>query len=73
MSSAFQELKERFKAVGTKLSPEARETAKQVFKEWLATHNATLAKKNPSTEFNGTMMQWFHWYIPATMAPTGKS
>jgi alpha-amylase len=65
MSSAFQELKERFKAVGTKLSPEARETAKQVFQEWLAIHNATLAKKNPSTEFNGTMMQWFHWYIPA--------
>jgi alpha-amylase len=61
MSNAFQDLRERFKAVGTKLSPESRSAAKQTIQDWSDTHHEALA----ATEFNGTMMQWFHWYIPA--------
>jgi alpha-amylase len=65
MSNAFQDLRERFKAVGTKLSPESRAAAKQTIQAWSDIHHEALAAKTPGTEFNGTMMQWFHWYIPA--------
>jgi alpha-amylase len=64
MSNAFQDLRERFKAVGTKLSPESRSAAKQTIQDWSDIHHEALAAKTPGAEFNGTMMQWFHWYIP---------
>ncbi|MFM7267724.1 MAG: alpha-amylase [Cyanobium sp.] len=35
-----------------------------LMQEWLATHQGTLlnAKVAAPAEFNGTIMQWFHWY-----------
>jgi alpha-amylase len=65
MSSAFRQLKEQFQALGSKLSPETRETSKRYLQEWLASNASELEKKKVGAEFNGTMMQWFHWYVPA--------
>ncbi|MFM7464014.1 MAG: alpha-amylase family glycosyl hydrolase [Cyanobium sp.] len=43
------------------------EAAIQLMCEWLAAHEAKLGAEAVSepTEFNGTMMQWFHWYSEA--------
>jgi alpha-amylase len=61
MSSAYRQLKEQFKSLGSKLSPETRETSKRYLQEWLASNASELEKKKVGAEFNGTMMQWFHW------------
>jgi alpha-amylase len=65
MSSAFQQLKKQFKSLGNKLSPDVRETSKQYLKQWVATNASEISNKKVEAEFNGTMMQWFHWYVPA--------
>jgi alpha-amylase len=64
MATAFQQLKEKFRSLNRDPSVNIREKSHQYLKEWMATHAATLAAKKPEAEFNGTMMQWFHWYIP---------
>ena len=65
MSSAFRQLKERFSSLGSKLSPDVKKTSTQYLQEWLASNGAELVDKKVEAEFNGTMMQWFHWYVPA--------
>lgn len=64
MTSPFQQLQERFQALGKQISPQLLGEAKQAVSEWLETHAGELAKRNPGTQFNGTMMQYFHWYLP---------
>jgi alpha-amylase len=64
MTNAFQELKQRFKSLGKELTPAVLEEAQKSLTNWMAANSAKLAEKKPSAEFNGTMMQWFHWYIP---------
>jgi alpha-amylase len=61
-NNPFQQLKQRFATLGTELTPTVLENAKTYITEWLQENSETL--QGP-TEFNGTMMQWFHWYIPA--------
>lgn len=65
MSNAFQQLKQRFNSLGGKLSPEVRQTSQQYMQEWLANNGPELMAKKVEAEFNGTMMQWFHWYVTA--------
>ncbi|MGD1940717.1 MAG: alpha-amylase [Leptolyngbyaceae cyanobacterium] len=65
MPSPFQTLKEQFSAIGKNLDAETRDTAKYALQDWLGTNAAAIADKKAPAEFNGTMMQWFHWYIPA--------
>jgi len=65
MTSPFQQLHQRFKALGKDLNPAVLEKAKIYLKEWLAANAANLATKKADAEFNGTLMQWFHWYTPS--------
>ncbi len=65
MSNPFQQLKEQFRALGKDLSPDVLERSQSTLKEWLQANLATIAPPPKDTEQNGTMMQWFHWYIPA--------
>lgn len=64
MASIFHDLKSQFRSFGKDLSPETLESAKATLKNWVSTYAADLATKRAPAEFNGTMMQWFHWYIP---------
>jgi alpha-amylase len=63
-TSPFQQLKQRFAALGKELTPAVIEDAKTYIAEWLKENSETLIGRVPA-EFNGTMMQWFHWYTPA--------
>ena len=65
MSSPFQTLKEQFSAIGKTLDAETRDAATFALQDWVGTNAAAIADKKTPAEFNGTMMQWFHWYIPA--------
>ncbi|UBF30573.1 alpha-amylase (plasmid) [Kovacikia minuta CCNUW1] len=64
MTTAFQELKHRFRSLGKELTPEVLAIAQKSLTEWVADNYPALTAKKPSGEFNGTMMQWFHWYFP---------
>lgn len=63
MSSVFKQLKDTFSGFGSGLTTEARENAKRALRDWLAVNAATLQSKR-GADFNGTMMQYFHWYLP---------
>ncbi|MBW4657768.1 MAG: alpha-amylase [Drouetiella hepatica Uher 2000/2452] len=65
MSNPFQQLQQRFKALGKDLNPAVLADAKTYLKEWLEEYAANLAEKKAEAEFNGTLMQWFHWYTPS--------
>lgn len=65
MSNPFQQLRGKFLSLGADLTPETCDAAKETLQGWLKEHASDLANRKPAAEFNGTMMQWFHWYIPA--------
>jgi alpha-amylase len=66
MSNIFQDLKQKFQ----KISLPAKETKQnlgestQNLQEWISGNLTNLINWGKSGEFNGTMFQWFHWYIP---------
>ena len=60
MSTPFRNLKDSFRVASRKQG-----TAVRDLHEWLAGNSAALAATKPEAEFNGTMMQGFHWYLPA--------
>ena len=64
-NTPFQQLKARFQSLGKDFSQEGLETAKSALQSWLEQHSEVLSKRKAATESNGTMMQAFHWYIPA--------
>jgi alpha-amylase len=64
-STPFQQLKDQFQSLGKDLSPEVREQAQRMLKDWFQNNLDHLTQKRIPGEFNGTLMQWFHWYIPA--------
>ncbi len=64
MEPAFQQLKARFQSLGSQPSPDVCSQSKQWLQDWLQVHSSTLAAKKPEAEFNGTLMQYFHWYLP---------
>ncbi|MBJ7898518.1 MAG: alpha-amylase [Cyanobacteria bacterium RI_101] len=43
----------------------ALETAPALLKTWIDAALPELLARRPDAEFNGTLMQWFHWYLPA--------
>ena len=60
MIPAFRKLRETFR-------PIPRKAAKRSIghlRKWMTEHADDLAKIKPDAEFNGTMMQAFHWYLP---------
>jgi alpha-amylase len=67
MNPIFEELKARALAAERDPAVETGPAAVALLREWLASHEATVAaaKVAEPTEFNGTMMQWFHWYSDA--------
>ncbi|NJK99652.1 MAG: alpha-amylase [Spirulinaceae cyanobacterium RM2_2_10] len=60
MPNPFQQLKQQFANLG-KDTAEAPDT----LQDWMQSHASDLASTKAPAEVNGTMMQWFHWYIPA--------
>ena len=58
MKSAFRELRESFKALPS--LPDLHAT--RHLRRWVLENGTALAEANPEAEFNGTMMQGFHWY-----------
>ncbi|WP_017300632.1 alpha-amylase [Nodosilinea nodulosa] len=65
MSNPFQQLKDTFRTIGSNLTTEAATTAKASLREWLEANADALQNRHKQGEFNGTMMQYFHWYSPA--------
>lgn len=65
MSNPFQQLKNTFKTIGSNLTQETAETAKASLREWLEANADAVQNRHQQGEFNGTMMQYFHWYSPA--------
>ncbi|MGF1493569.1 MAG: alpha-amylase [Microcoleaceae cyanobacterium] len=57
---AFQQLRDRFK----QLSPDAGSELRSAISDWLQ-QNLDQLPQTRRQDFNGTMMQYFHWYIPA--------
>lgn len=68
MTNPFQQLHQRFKSFGKELTPEVLDQATRSLTEWLEANSQRVAARKADAEFNGTMMQWFHWYI----APDGN-
>ncbi|MEY3300514.1 MAG: hypothetical protein RLZZ597_3774, partial [Cyanobacteriota bacterium] len=62
MASVFRQLKETFGRLGTTLTDEVRENARAALRDWLEANETHLRSKQGG--FNGTMMQYFHWYSP---------
>lgn len=65
MKAVFQKLQQQFNSLSRRLDPETIEAARRSVLDWLAQNAAELAKTKPSAEFNGTFMQYFHWYLPS--------
>lgn len=65
MSNPFRQLEERFKGIGKELTAQVLEESTKVLKQWLEENYTNLASKKSGGEINGTLMQWFHWYIPS--------
>jgi alpha-amylase len=64
MTAIFASLKHAVLAAERDPSVDTADAAVSLVRQWLANHEAEIgAKAVPEpTEFNGTMMQWFHWY-----------
>ncbi|WP_088891757.1 alpha-amylase [Leptolyngbya ohadii] len=65
MNNVFEQLAQRFHQFGTNLTPDVVEAAARSLQNWLDKNADRLAARKPDAEFNGTMMQWFHWYLPS--------
>ncbi|MGF1461120.1 MAG: alpha-amylase [Leptolyngbyaceae cyanobacterium] len=65
MSTPFQQLKDNFRSLSHELTDDTLLTAQSTLKTWVEHNASVIAQKKAPAEFNGTMMQWFHWYIPA--------
>mgnify|MGYP005850901845 CR=1 FL=1 len=65
MANIFKQLREQFKTLGNDLTPEVLEKSKTFLKEWLESNYGQLAERRYDSDLNGTMMQYFHWYVPS--------
>jgi alpha-amylase len=65
MTNPFRQLEERFKAIGKELTTQVLEESTQALKQWFEENYPKLATRRSGGELNGTLMQWFHWYIPS--------
>lgn len=64
MTNPYQKLQQRFSTLGKDLNSSVLNDAQTYLGEWLQEHSQTLAERR-KLECNGTIMQWFHWYLPA--------
>jgi alpha-amylase len=59
MSNIFQNLRQRFQ----NLNPDLLNELKASLSTWVEENRSLLARKETAGEYNGVVMQWFHWYI----------
>jgi alpha-amylase len=64
VTNPYQKLQQRFNTLGKDLNSSVLNDAQTYLGEWLQEHSQTLAERR-KLECNGTIMQWFHWYLPA--------
>lgn len=64
MANAFHQLRQTFQALSKEITPEVSEEARKCLNQWLASNAQELLKRKTKAEINGTMMQYFHWYLP---------
>ena len=62
MTNAFEQLRQRFNTLPP--NSETLQKASKTLAAWLAANADKVAERKPSAEFNGTIMQYFHWYSP---------
>ena len=64
MTAIFEELRRRVLEAERDPAIDTGQAAMAVVGEWLAENEPTIASRKLAapTEFNGTLMQWFHWY-----------
>lgn len=65
MTNLFQQLKEKFTNLTQKQSTDENILTQgtATLQQWINENILSLTNWNKSGEFNGTMFQWFHWYI----------
>jgi alpha-amylase len=66
MANPFKQLGDRLKALGTTTDAEALQASKRIVIDWLNENIQELSQRNKQGEYNGTLMQYFHWYLPTT-------
>ncbi len=64
MSDIFLDLRKRIQEAEQDPSMQTLEASVSILRDWLDTHTESLLQKKGLGEYNGTMMQWFHWYTP---------
>lgn len=62
MSNPFQQLKDVFKNLGTNVTDETKTVIQETLNQWLKENGQQIANQKPEAEYNGTIMQYFHWY-----------
>ncbi|PZV08055.1 MAG: alpha-amylase [Leptolyngbya sp.] len=65
MANPFKQLGDRFKALGTTTDAEALKAGKRIVIDWLNENIQELSQWKQG-DHNGTLMQYFHWYLPTT-------
>jgi hypothetical protein len=63
-TSIFSDLKARILAAEADPEVDTASAAVDLLRDWLTSHETTLVERKTAAaaEFNGTMIQWFHWY-----------
>ncbi len=64
MSNPFRELQQVFNSFGKQFTTEISAEIQKSLQEWLNTHESKVIERKKLKPSNGTMMQWFHWYLP---------
>jgi alpha-amylase len=66
MSIEFQSLRARFETLLNQDAPPEGLFAQgtRILQQWVEDHVLEIINWSKAGEFNGTMMQWFHWYLP---------
>jgi alpha-amylase len=66
-NSIFSDIKTRIREAEQDPSVDTAQAAVELLRDWLTSNEATIVERKLAepTEFNGTMMQWFHWYVEA--------
>lgn len=66
MATVFEELRERFRKFARPgVGAQDLEQARRSLGRWLERNATELAGRKPPDEFNGTLLQDFHWYLPS--------
>lgn len=65
MEPIFQEIRQKVLEAEADPHQDTAEAAINLVRQWSQANSEALLQKKGVGEYNGTMMQWFHWYTPA--------